>query len=176
MLIKYHPPAHPPSELFRPGSPTPSSVCACLWLAWQVKFDGFEAPLVTIGDAREAKSFMGIRDEVKRGDATAAIAQVRRQASETAKRQADWLHFPHAEPVSPMVLTVSLSGCRPALACRGATATPRPLRWSLAGSRAAPRCTPTSRRSRCAHHTTTPSLLSLRYCCVCLHRTHGLSA
>lgn len=93
-----------------------------LAVAWQVKFDGFEAPLVTIGDAREAKSFMGIRDEVKRGDATAAIAQVRRQASET-----DWLHFPRAEPARSMYcLSACLAGCRPALACRGATATPRP--------------------------------------------------
>lgn len=45
-------------------------------LCAQVKFDGFEAPIVTIGDAREAKSFMGIRDAVKRGDAPTVISQV----------------------------------------------------------------------------------------------------
>lgn len=40
-------------------------------------FDGFEAPLVTISDAREAGSSMGIMDGVKRGNAMAVLARAR---------------------------------------------------------------------------------------------------
>lgn len=40
-------------------------------------FEGFEAPIVSIGDAREARSLMGIRDCVKRGDASAVLAAAR---------------------------------------------------------------------------------------------------
>jgi len=40
-------------------------------------FDGFEVPLVTISDAREAGSSMGIVDGVKRGDAMAVLSRAR---------------------------------------------------------------------------------------------------
>ena len=40
----------------------------------QVAFDGFEAPIISIGDARDAGSSMGIRDQVTRGDAQAVLA------------------------------------------------------------------------------------------------------
>jgi len=45
-------------------------------------FEGFEAPLVTITDAREAGSSMGIKDGVKRGDAAAVLARARSEQQE----------------------------------------------------------------------------------------------
>jgi len=45
-------------------------------------FEGFEAPLVTITDAREADSSMGIKDGVKRGDAAAVLARARSEQQE----------------------------------------------------------------------------------------------
>lgn len=45
-------------------------------------FEGFEAPLVTIADARDAGSSMGIKDGVKRGDAAAVLARARSEQQE----------------------------------------------------------------------------------------------
>lgn len=45
-------------------------------------FEGFEAPLVTIGDARDAKRSMGIKDAVKRGDAAAVLARAHAQEAD----------------------------------------------------------------------------------------------
>ena len=42
-----------------------------------VTFDGFEAPIITIGDARDARSSTGLKDEIYRGDAATILKKAK---------------------------------------------------------------------------------------------------
>jgi hypothetical protein len=50
----------------------------------EVAFDGFSVPVVTIDDARDGGHFMGIRDEVTRGEASAVLESVSYTAISTS--------------------------------------------------------------------------------------------